>query len=175
MLTSSVIAARLRGAMIGALSGAAAVAAHGIGGGMVPHQDALMLLVAVCALLGCVGSGPVGGRLPVVVVQLGLGQMLGHTVLSVTSGHHPMAPTAGMLGSHLLFAVGAGLAVWSAERLVRSALGTVRRWLVLLVAVADPGGVATSAVCEPITAGARRPLSSSGLGNRGPPVLRAAA
>ncbi|WP_405179260.1 hypothetical protein OG225_36155 [Nocardia sp. NBC_01377] len=176
MSTASVLAARLRGAMTGAVSGAAALAAHGMGGGMLPTDSTLVLLVAGCVLVGVIGAGPAGRWWPVPIAQLGAGQLLGHLVLAWTSEHtHPMALTPAMLVSHAVFAVVVGIALGIAERLARAVVSSLRWWLVLLTrhaeTVADQRCLAVPGRNSPTPA---RLLLSSGLGNRGPPVTAAA-
>lgn len=175
MSAASVLAARLRGAMTGAVSGGAALAAHGIGGGMVPTDSAPVLLVAGCTAVGVTGARQAGRRMPVLVAQLGAGQMLGHLVLAMTSQHtHPIALTPAMLFSHLVFAVTVGITLGVAEHLARAALLSVRRWLVLLAhdigTLPEPVRFAVSAR-NPAAPGGL--LLSSGSGNRGPPVTTA--
>ncbi|MEV0299060.1 hypothetical protein [Nocardia sp. NPDC050710] len=171
----SVLAARLRGAMTGAVAGAAALAAHGIGGGMVPTGSSLVMLVAGCAAVGVVGAGQPGPRLSVLVGQLGAGQLIGHIALTVASGHsHPMVSTPTMSACHVVFAVVVGITLSIAERLMRTVLSSVYRWLALLIGRAR---TCTGRPCVAMSARnsvARDLLLGSGSGNRGPPMTVAA-
>ena len=58
--------------LVGAISGAVAVAAHGLGGAMLPGSSAIVLLVLGSAALGAASSSPaeLQRRLPVVALYL---------------------------------------------------------------------------------------------------------
>ena len=158
--------------MVGAVSGAAALPAHGLGGGMLPSSSAMMMLVSGCILLGVLCSHRAGAGLPMLVGQLAMGQGIAHLLLmAATSEHHhgvPLTPT--MLTSHLAVAVIAGLGLWVAEHLVRIVVASATRWLATLVTPL-PYAAALRQPCSTTLASPRRLLLSSGVGTRGPPHL----
>ncbi|MBD0860884.1 hypothetical protein IA539_06625 [Gordonia sp. zg691] len=175
MSTVSIFAARLRGAMVGAVSGAAALPAHGLGGGMLPSSSAMVMLVSGCILLGVLCSHRAGSGLSMLIGQLVMGQGVAHLLLmAATSEHHDSAVfTPTMLSGHLAVAVVGGLGLWVAEHLVRIVVASVTRWLAVLV----PPVVQAPAVPRPrnTTLTVPRPLLlGSGVGTRGPPARASA-
>lgn len=177
MSTVSVFAARVRGAMVGTMSGAAALTAHGVGGGMLPSTGSLVMLVSGCAAFGLLCSGRWGTTLPAVTGQLAAGQVVGHLLMTVASGHgHALGAslTPTMISSHLLFAVLVGIGLWTGERLIRVLLTSITRWFRI-------GGptVPESPLHRWSTswdsAASRLLLLTSGAGTRGPPAPLLAA
>ncbi|TYQ10512.1 UNVERIFIED_ORG: hypothetical protein L601_002300000300 [Gordonia westfalica J30] len=174
MSTASILAARLRGAVVGAVSGAAALPAHAFGGGMLPSSSAMVMLVSGCILLGVLCSHRGGSGLPMLVGQLAMGQSIAHLLLTAaTSEHHHgamLTPTMG--SSHLAVAVVAGVGLWVAEHLVRVVVASVTRWLAALVTPVrqEPSRRLPCRTTLPVP---RRLLLSSGAGTRGPPALMA--
>ena len=130
----NVDAARLRGGFVGACSGAIAIAAHGLGGGATPSENALVLLLVTCAAVGVwAGSAGASGRLSAVVLQLCAGQAIGHIALTIAAEHsHDLLPSASMLVAHCAAALVCGALIFSAERLYRVAASTLRQVVVLL-------------------------------------------
>ncbi|MBY6351886.1 hypothetical protein [Rhodococcoides corynebacterioides] len=116
-----------RGAAVGALTGALAVAAHATADGGEPDSTSLTLVALVSVGLGLLAS-TVGtrrdGRMPV-AGWLAAGQVIAHLVLVLATGHaHPVG--ARMLAAHAAaVAVGAVL-IAAAERLAAVA-GSVLR------------------------------------------------
>ncbi|MFD0366258.1 hypothetical protein ACFQZZ_32895 [Nocardia sp. GCM10030253] len=173
MRTPTEATARLRGAFVGSASGAVSIAAHGLGGGTVSlDQSTLALLLAACALVGTVVTS-LRTRHSVVEVMamLAVGQTIGHTALSVSSGHHHgMHNGAAMLIAHLsAIPVGAVL-IHGAERAIRCAASSARR----IVDALGHGLLAPCALAVAVPLGPaptpKRLLLSSGIGTRGPPA-----
>ncbi|MFI5780857.1 hypothetical protein [Nocardia sp. NPDC051570] len=134
MRSSADSAARLRGASVGAASGAVSIAAHGFGGGPVAVGSAsLTLLMAACALIGVVVATGRGG-LGLLVISLAGGQVIGHAALAVSGPHrHGSAMSPAMLGAHLVaIAVGA-LVIRGAEVALGRVSARMRRIVVALV------------------------------------------
>ncbi len=132
-------AARLRGGFVGALSAAAALAGHGLGGAEVPTGPAMVLLLLGSALIGALAGLP--GRIPVMRLSALLlaGQGLGHLLLTA-AGHHQHPATgspAAMLLAHLLAAVVCAVLIVLAEHGWRR-IASAGRWLVLLVGGPGP-------------------------------------
>ncbi|MFT4393296.1 hypothetical protein ACLTEW_00035 [Gordonia lacunae] len=175
MSTASTLAARLRGAMVGAVSGAAALPAHGLGGGMLPSSSGMVMLVSGCILLGVLCSHRAGAGLPMLVGQLAMGQGIAHLLLATATSehHHGAALTPTMLSSHIAVAVIAGLGLWVAEHLVRAVVASVTRWLTGIVTPVrqEPSRRPPCRTTLPVP---RRLLLSSGAGTRGPPALTTA-
>ncbi|WP_230557760.1 MULTISPECIES: hypothetical protein [unclassified Rhodococcus (in: high G+C Gram-positive bacteria)] len=161
---------RMRGAFVGAVSGSLSIAAHGMGGGtMVPSESALVLLVVVSAALGGLVS-LFGARVPLVAV-LALGQLVGHTVLSIASEHHhASALTPSMLAAHAAATALCALLVRGAVLGCTHAVSVLRRILPVLAVVLPvqerPRLVTVDYRPDVIL----RLLVSWGPGTRGPPV-----
>ncbi|MCG7631224.1 hypothetical protein MHN80_02770 [Gordonia McavH-238-E] len=172
MPTAPLLAARLRGVMVGAVSGAAALPAHGLGGGMLPSSSAMVMLVSGCILLGVLCSHRAGAGLGMLMGQLAIGQGIGHLLLMAATPehHHGATLSASMLSSHLAVAVIAGLGLWIAEHLVRVVVASVTRWLAVLVTPV-PRELSRHQPCRTTLPIPRRLLLSSGAGTRGPPAL----
>lgn len=161
--------ARLRGAFVGAASGALSIAAHGVGGGdMMPNESALVLLVVVSAALGAAVS-ILGSRLPLVAV-LALGQLLGHTILAIASEHHHGSSlTPSMLGAHLGATLVCAVLIRGAVLGYGHALSVLRRIVPVLVAVLPIPDAQRPQCTDYRPDVVLRLLVSSGLGTRGPP------
>jgi hypothetical protein len=166
----NVDAARLRGGFVGACSGAIAIAAHGVGGGAQPSENAIVLLLVACAAVGVwAGSDGASGRLSVLVMQLCAGQAIGHIALTIAAEHsHDLLPSTAMLFAHAAAAVVCGALIVSAERLYRIAATTLSGVVVLLapLVVEEAPRPALPAYRADVV---QRLLVSSGLGTRGPP------
>ncbi|MGW8811252.1 hypothetical protein [Gordonia terrae] len=172
MSTASTFASRLRGAMVGAVSGAAALPAHGLGGGMLPSSSGMVMLVSGCMLLGVLCSHRAGAGLGMLVGQLAIGQGIGHLLLMAATAehHHGATLSASMMSSHLAVAAIAGLGLWIAEHLVRVVVASVTRWLAVLVTPVRPTPPRLQSSSTTLLV-PRRLLLSSGGGTRGPPAL----
>ncbi|AQA21905.1 putative membrane protein [Rhodococcus sp. MTM3W5.2] len=77
----------MRGAAVGALTAALAVAGHGVAGGGYPDSSALTLLVLCCAAVGALAGGLGGGR-GALLGALAAGQLVGHLALSTALTAH---------------------------------------------------------------------------------------
>ncbi|QNG17653.1 hypothetical protein G4H71_06195 [Rhodococcus triatomae] len=172
--------APLRGGLVGSVSGALSIAAHGIGGGHAAAMstNSLALLVAACGAVGAIaGSARTGHRLLHMAALLLAGQGAGHVSLSLTSGHDPLSSlTPAMTTAHVLAAVVAAAAIAAAERGGRRALARLRRLRPALLVVASPDETPRSA--PDFTYHPRvvlRLLAGSGAGTRGPPSRLALA
>ncbi|GAC67367.1 hypothetical protein [Gordonia soli] len=168
MSSAALFAARVRGVAVGAASGAAALPAHGMGGGHLPSTGPLVVLVGASAAIGLLTSARPSARLTTLVAYLVAGQFAAHLMMSTTAGHlHEFVPTPTMLGGHLLVAVVVGLAARTAEHLVRVAVASIRRLLRLVSAGARP--ISRVRFDTRSTPSRRRGVLSSGGGTRGPP------
>lgn len=167
MSSVSAFAARLRGAGVGIVAGAAAVPAHSVAGGMLPSTGMLVLVLAGCAGIGLTSAAR-GTTLPRLIGQLVLGQGALHLLLSVSSGHVHV-PSAAMAASHLAVAVVVGIGLWVAEHLIRVLLTRLRRVLRLLsLPTSDVAPVRRLVAGTPGCVPTPSSLSS-GRGTRGPP------
>lgn len=163
----------MRGAFVGSASGAVSVAAHALGGGAVsPGQSTIALLIAVCAAIGVtVGSLRNRRGIADVMVLLAVGQGVGHTALSMSPEHqHGTHLSSVMLVAHLIAIPVGALLIRGAEIAVVRVLSSLTRAVrALRILLAAPD--AAIAVAPADEAPARpRPLLSSGIGTRGPPV-----
>lgn len=128
----------MRGSVVGSLSGAVSIAAHGIGGGgMPPSESSVVLLLAACAALGAsVAAVRVTSReWMYLVAVLAAGQLIGHTALALASDHaHGMGLSAPMVAAHIAaIVVSAGL-VRAAERACLRALAALSRIVLAVLA-----------------------------------------
>ncbi|MGW5226144.1 hypothetical protein ACWEP5_14495 [Nocardia niigatensis] len=167
--------ARLRGAAVGASSGAVAILAHGLGGGAtLLDGSALALLFAACTLIGVVVATlrPRYG-LAGTMVMLAAGQSIGHAALSMPPGHHHHSSSPSMLLAHLIAIPMGALAIRAAEAGMRRAITSVRRFILALGSVPRPPARPARARRADDRAEARRLLVSPGIGRRGPPVAAA--
>lgn len=164
--------ARLRGAAVGASSGAVAILAHGLGGGAtLPGGSALALLFAACTLVGAVVAtlrpryGIAG-----TMALLAAGQSIGHAALSMSPGHHHHGSSPSMLLAHLIAIPVGALAIRAAEAGMRRAVTSVRRFILALASIPRSPAGPVRARAGDDRAEVSRLLVSPGIGRRGPPV-----
>jgi len=170
-------AARVRGVLVGATSGAVAVAAHGLGGAMLPGGSAVVLLVLCSAAVGAASSSPaeLQRRLPVVALYLSAGQVLGHYLLVLASSHpHGSHWSVPMAVAHGLAALGAAALICSAERLFGAIAAVLWQLVVVLVALRGTGRTRRPGILWWAPGLAARTLACSGRATRGPPFFAAA-
>jgi hypothetical protein len=162
--------ARLRGLAAGLLTAALAVAAHGIGGGVLPSAGATSLLAVLAATVGALAARhPHEADARTMVGFLGAGQLTGHVLLSVVGHAHTAsaAPPAVMLTAHLVaIAVGA-LLIAAGERLCHAVLRVVRAVVRIGYAAFASLSVEVRRVCHPLRSALLLAVSVS---HRGPPV-----
>ncbi|BDH59528.1 hypothetical protein [Tsukamurella sp. PLM1] len=101
---------------------ASAVPAASLAAPTVPATSVL-LLAAVCAVLGLLAARPRSASARATGAMLLLGQGAGHLALGVTMGHLAMSPS--MAVAHVAAAVLAGAAIAGAERALRLALAVL--------------------------------------------------
>ncbi|WP_405495612.1 hypothetical protein [Nocardia sp. NBC_00511] len=171
MRSSTDHTARLRGAAVGAASGAVAILAHGLGGGASGLDgSALALLLAACTLIGVVVA--VRAARPGLVSVMGMlaaGQTIGHLTLSMSPGHHHHASSPSMLVAHLVAIPLGALAIRAAEVGLRRAITSVRRFMLALAEALRPTAGPFTPRTRDDRAEVRRLLVTPGLGRRGPP------
>jgi len=165
-------AARLRGTAAGLLTGALAVAAHGVGSGVAPTGAATAQLAVLAATVGALaGTIRKATDARVLLGLLATGQLLGHLMLSAVGHSHASIaapPGAAMLVAHLVaIAVGAVL-IASVDRLCRAMSRAVRA----AVRTVGPPVVAApvlfaSAADQPLRSAL---LLAASVSHRGPPV-----
>lgn len=162
--------ARLRGAAVGAASGAVAVLAHGLGGATaIPAGSSLTLLFAACALIGVVVTALPRGDSPAsTMAVLAVGQGIGHTALTLGHTHHHSF-SAAMLLAHLVAIPAGALAIRAAEIGVRRAITSVRRLVLVLAGITEPAAPAFRLPPVEERAVLRQLLLRPGIGLRGPP------
>ncbi|MFF2550094.1 hypothetical protein ACFVUS_03795 [Nocardia sp. NPDC058058] len=164
--------ARLRGAAVGAASGAVAIFAHGLGGGTTaPAGSALALLFAACALIGVIVAAVRPGYGPIALMgMLAAGQGIGHIALSMSPGHHHHAASPAMLVAHLIAIPVGAMAIRAAEAGMRRAVTSVRRFILALADAPVPAerGARPTATAERATA--RLLAVTPGIARRGPPA-----
>jgi len=172
-LTGSI--ARLRGALVGATSGAVGIAAHAIsGGGLPPTESSVVLLLMVCAAFGAAVASWNVVRLPIVAltVTLAAGQLIGHATLALAAEHsHGLQLTGAMAGGHAAaIAVSAAL-ILGAERAYAVGVSTLLQALPILVAPTCADTYAVPSLPAYRAKVARWLLVSAGTGTRGPPLF----
>lgn len=166
--------ARIRGAFVGLISGSVSIGGHGLGGGaMALSESSLLMLVGVCAAAGAAvtPSQVKNNRLMVLVLFLGLGQVLGHLILTLSHGHaSALVPSPAMILGHLSVLVLTVVMVRSAECGLISAFGFIARLLDRVLGV--PAGLIpmwTATLTTYRSTGARA-LVCATAGTRGPPL-----
>ncbi|MFG1796619.1 hypothetical protein [Nocardia sp. NPDC049149] len=165
--------ARVRGAFVGAASGAVSIAAHAVGGGVVaPGGSSISLLIAACAVVGVVvGGRRARHRVADVMVLLAVGQAFGHVALTISPGHHHGSHlTSVMLAAHLAAVPVGAVLIRGAEIAVARAVSAADRTVRVLESGPAPGFVPNSPIPFGPLPAYRRLLFSSGSGLRGPPV-----
>lgn len=169
-------AAQLRGTVVGALSGALSIAAHGLGGGSAfPGDEAIVLLVAASAVVGAAVASLRSRRGPLVLLALMLaaGQGIGHFTLTLASEHaHGLQLTPQMLGAHAAATIVGAVLIRAAERSLLSLLGSVLRVVVAVLSAPPVPHIRrwTPTVLRRLDpTGARVALVAGGT--RGPPAL----
>ncbi|WP_107983743.1 hypothetical protein [Rhodococcus sp. OK519] len=168
--------ARLRGTVVGALSGAASVAAHGLGGGsMFPSGEAIVLLLAACAVVGTAVASLRSRTAPLLLLVsvLAAGQGIGHLTLTLASNHpHGLHLTPQMLAAHAAATAVGVVFVRAAERSLARVIGSVSR---VVVAVLSAPPVAEIRRWAPTVVRSLEPTTSrvarAAGGTRGPPAL----
>lgn len=130
-------AARLRGWLIGALSGAVAVVAHATAGGALSSGACVVLLILACGTVGAVASSALRrANLLGVVAFLTAGQLSAHLILVVTSDHgHAGHWSLSMLLAHLVATAACALLICAAEHLFAVVATELRRLFVFLLTV----------------------------------------
>lgn len=167
--------AKVRGTLVGAISGAVSILAHGLGASAmtIPSMSSILLLVAACA---AVGTAVASVRAPrhewlLLVGTLTGGQAVGHLMLSLQPMHpHSSGLGLGMLAAHVgAIAVSAAL-IRAAEYAYLTAVAVWRR-------MRPPAGSPEPFESNPLVAVpvvratvARRLLLASAGGTRGPPL-----
>ncbi|AYF75727.1 hypothetical protein D7D52_19865 [Nocardia yunnanensis] len=163
--------ARLRGAAVGACSGAVAVLAHGLGGGAtLPGGPSLTLLLAACTLVGVVVASlrPRYGAAGTMAL-LAAGQSIGHGALSLSPGHHHHGASPSMLPAHLVAIPVGAMVIRAAEAGLRRAVTSVRRFMQALGSVPVPAVRVARRRERDDRAEAGRLRVDPGIGRRGPP------
>jgi hypothetical protein len=147
--------------------------AHTAAGGPVPNGGSVPLLVAVSsavgAIVGAMSPDPRLGSAAVLTAALGVGQLLGHLTLSVSSHHHGYEAllTTPMLAMHVVAAVVLALLISLVEYLYR-VCASVLCWLRLFLVHSGPPS------CRPLRnatadVAVQAILLRTGLGMRAPP------
>jgi hypothetical protein len=167
-------AARLRGGFVGGTSAAVAVGAHSVGGAMVPGTGSVVLVLAVCAVIGAIATTARGVRgFAPVLAFVGAGQVIGHCTLVFASGHmHGGHWSAAMVSAHVVAAVGCAALICVAERLCDAAR---RRMIVVVLDVTEDDGLYRPAPPSLHLTLVPRLLARSAFGTRGPPASAAFA
>ncbi|MGY0503044.1 hypothetical protein ACWZHB_31555 [Nocardia sp. FBN12] len=166
--------ARLRGAAVGAASGAVAVLAHGLGGATaLPTGSSMALLFAACALIGVVATALPRGNGPVsTMAVLAVGQCVGHTALSLGHVQHHTV-SAAMVLAHLVAIPVGTIAIRAAEVGMRRAITSVRQLVVVLAGVGCPPARVVRPPAADERAVLRQLLLRPDIGLRGPPRVGA--
>lgn len=176
-------AVQVRGTCVGAVSGAVSVCAHGLGSGTMdamrsstPSAGSILLLTVACGVLGAIVADLQTPRRDwlFLCATLGAGQVLGHTMLALHSGHaHAPSFGTGMLAAHAGAVVVSAAVIRAVEFAYRIAM-TV--WERVRLLAGSPAPVLRHALTASVVreADARQMVLTSGVGTRGPPLVAAA-
>ncbi|NMM88511.1 hypothetical protein B2J88_29870 [Rhodococcus sp. SRB_17] len=162
--------APLRGSVVGAASGALAIAAHGMGGGEIPPASAMTLLIAVSVAVGAITAtlpALTRGPLPL-IAALGAGQLAAHAAMTVSVHSHSSAPGLMMLGAHAVATAVCAVLVLAAEQFFRVVTTVIRDVLVPIGPIARVRRRISYNGTHPSTVDA---LLRASISRRGPPVL----
>ncbi|MFC4606172.1 hypothetical protein [Rhodococcus kronopolitis] len=167
---------RMRGAAVGALTAAMAVAGHGFAGGGFPSSAALTLLVLGCAGVGALAGSIRGGGVLALLGALACGQLVGHLALSTALTHQHAGADLSARGLSMLLWHAAATAVCAtliraAERLYGPVTRVLRALLRPVPAPPRPTGSALRAVA---VGGAEPVLLDFAISRRGPPAAACA-
>lgn len=166
---------RVRGCVVGGLSGGTSIVAHGFGGsGEAPSGTAIALLVVACAAFGAAASTVKTDRhtLGPLLATIVVGQAIGHVTLIVAAhhGHLGLGLTPAMLAFHAAVAVVDVALIRFAETAASWAMSLLRK----LIVVASGSLHADS----PMWVASRHPVRdphglvlASAAVTRGPPLL----
>ena len=166
--------ARMRGAFVGLVSGSVSIAGHGLGGGaMALSESSLMLLIVVCAAAGAAvtPSQVKNNQLLVLLMFLGVGQVAGHLILTLSHGHpSALLPAPSMITGHVIVLLLTAVMVRSVEYGLIAAFGFIARVLDPIFGV--PAGLVPmwTATLTTYRRTAARSLVCSTAGTRGPPL-----
>ncbi len=141
---------------------------------MPPGQAAIVALLLACTATGAaVASARITELvLPILIVVVAAGQLVGHATLALTSVHsHGLQLSPAMLGAHAAATVVAAILIRGGERACAAAFAAIAR---IAVAILTPLRVHTPLWVR--TPGTRRAralelLVGAADGTRGPPVL----
>lgn len=176
LVASKAPEARLRGVAAGALTATLSTASHAIAGGGLPYGAASALLVLLALVIGALvatmgRAAGVGNDVTRLVALLGLGQLIGHTILAAAGHAHGQVaatPWGVMLGAHLAaVVVGAGLIATGGylcgamSRAVRAASAPIRQ------PVPAPALITGAGADQPLRSAL---LLAASVSHRGPPV-----
>ncbi|MEU4314761.1 hypothetical protein [Nocardia sp. NPDC024068] len=139
-MPTSAAAAPLRGCVVGAATGALALAAHGAAGGGYPTSEGAALLLLTALLTGFAAGAAAGSGRPRsgfaarigVVLPLAIGQGIGHWALTGLTDHHIVTPVEAaepqsvMFAAHLIATLVCAVAITAAEQLYRVASAVLR-------------------------------------------------
>lgn len=170
------VVAHLRGTVVGSLSGAASIAAHGLGGGSAfPGDAAIVLLLAASAVVGAAVAALRTRRNPLLLLTavLAAGQGIGHVTLAVSSEHgHGLHLTPQMLAAHAAATVVGVALIRASERSLSSVVGSVLRLAVAVVSAPPVPDLHrwTPTIVRRLDPTTSRVARAAG-GTRGPPAL----
>ena len=111
-------------------------------------------------------------RVPVVVAALGIGQVVGHTAMTVgAEHHHGMNVGPAMIAGHIVAVAISAVLILSTERTYALAVSTLRRVLPVLFTQECADTYPSSTPPAYRAKVARWLLVSAGTGTRGPPAF----
>jgi hypothetical protein len=170
-MSTSHPAGRMRGLATGLLTGALAVAAHGVGSGAVPGGAAAALLAVLAATIGALAATTArAGKSVVLVGLLAAGQLVGHLMLSAAGHQHTPStapPAAVMLAAHVVAIAAGAVLIAAGDRLCGALSRAVRAMVRAVWPVAGTPVVAVRRPDQPLRSAL---LLAASVSHRGPPV-----
>ncbi|MCP9275775.1 hypothetical protein [Mycolicibacterium arenosum] len=165
------VAARVRGAAVGALTVALATVAHAWASGAAPSGAGVILLGVLAVTVGAIAAtAPAATTVPGLLILLAAGQLTGHVLLAASGHRHVASATsdAAMLSAHAAAIVVCAVLVAVAGRL-GEALSHAVRAIAARVRSEPPPAADTVAYSadQPLQATLALAVSKS---HRGPPV-----
>jgi uncharacterized membrane protein (UPF0136 family) len=165
--------ARLRGTCAGAFTAALAIAAHGVGTGMVPTGGAAALLgVLAAAIGGCVTAWHRTSDARVLVGVLAGGQLLAHLTLTAAGAEHggslAKAAPPTMLAAHAVAVVAGAILVTACARLHATLSSVIRTHAGVPARLPSAAAPALHIRRDPPPQ--RAAVIAASISHRGPPV-----
>lgn len=174
MITAEQTVRRVRGAVVGAASGATAVVAHALAHGGLPSSAAMTVMLAVCGAVGwtVAARGAVFEGWTGLLVGLTGAQVAAHLALSVVADGHSGGLSGHMVSMHAVAIVATAALCRALERSVRVVLTALIRVVRVLLSVPADRRPSWTVRTGELTYHRLTSAALAAIGTRGPPTGR---